>query len=1370
MEDRIAALRARVAGLSPAEQQAFRLKIEAAGIDWARVAPAAVALRPARLPLSPGQMHFWLGQQVQPDSAAFAIAFAWGIDGPLDPEALSRALAHLVARHEPLRTAFPSEDGQPWQDIREVAITLTRLDVASDTDAAKAERSFAARPFDLAEAPLFRATLLRFAPDRHRLLLSFHHIIADGWSRGVFLRELAEIYRAFVAGVRPDLPNLPRQFGDLVLEQQHWLTSSEAVRQEDFWRGELAGIEPLELPGSARAGEGAGTVLTDLDPVLSQRVVAEAARLGVTPFVLLLAVFQLLQHRLTGADDVAVGTPVAGRATPESGALIGLFLNTLVLRGRPVAGTSFRDLLEQTRQGFVRAFDHQDLPFARVVEAVGAERQVGRNPLFQVLFQVQSGYGAQNADRLDLGDPRLTVRQEVIPLPDAKFDLSWHMMQRDTGLSIIAEYRRELFEEARIRDMIGQFGRLLTLALDRPDAPIETLDYVADPVVLQGPSAPIPDLLAMIDAAAERSSLIIAATGEAISGAELLNRASALARRLCARPELAGGAPLAICLPRGAEMVVALLAALKAGIAYVPLDPAHPAQRRDAILSDAGAGLMLAREMQANCPVLDPADLDGAPEADLPAADPDRIAYVIFTSGSTGRPKGVPVSHAALSNLIASMADLPGMGQGDRLLALTTIAFDIAALEIFLPLAVGGTLILADDQTAAAPEALADALNRHAVTHLQATPATWRLLIDSGWQGNPTLTALTGGEALPSDLGRALLNRTGALWNMYGPTETTIWSAARRLSQDDLSGPQALIGGPVRNTALLVVDRYGAPLPAGLPGELAISGAGLSPGYWQRPDLTADRFVTRDGQRLYLTGDRVRIEADGALSFLGRLDHQIKLNGYRIEPGEIEAALRADPAIAEALIIADAGRLIAYCRAEAAAPTPEQLRATLASTVPAYMIPAVFVMLDAFPLNANGKIDRARLPRPDAPVLTSRAPETDAERELLAIWSEVLGRDDIGVEDNFFAIGGASVSAMQIASRARGKGLTLTPAQMFEHQTIATQAAVAGQRAAARVLPLSPWQWATQDSAQEWRSLTLPLQAADGDLPNIIAQLERMHPVLRYNLTPDGWQSDGETRLWQARIDAGELTLTAHPLLLDRPSLARLAELIAGSAPDSPIQPKASYADWLDQKTTFPQPEFLPLTVDVPDAPTEIALHLGPADLRRLRANAQAANAAPSRLAAAALARALSPWATSGFTLALIEDAPADALGHFTRALPLHLGQPAQDAAASLRQIAEAEAACDPRGCDPLLLPDGVALLSWDQPPPDLPTRPALSVEIQPEGDGLRLTFRSDAQSFRAATVQRLAGRMISELTAPIAAAASGKLDRLRAKLTEARG
>lgn len=1387
MEDRIAALRARVAGLAPDQRAAFRVKVEAAGIDWARVAPPAEDRAvPARLPLSSSQMQFWLTQALRPDSAAFTITFAWDLRGPLDAEALRTALQVVMDRHAPLRSRFPSSDGTPWQDVLDAVPAPLTVHPLPD-DATACEQEFTARPFDMTEAPLWRAALYSDGGDTHHLFFAFHHIIADGWSRGVFLRELTVCYRALSKGARPDLRPLGRSFPNMVLDQADWLNSPVADRQVTFWRKELANLAVQDIPSKGPSPDRrAATVLHELPEALAGDAKGLAQSLGITPFILMLAVFQLLLHRQTGSDDIAVGTPTAGRTSSGAEDLIGLFVNTLVLRNRPRAGIGFRDWVQEVCAAFVRAFDQQDLPFARVVEAVGAARRADQSPLFQTLFQLQSGYGPQNADALNFGDPRLDVTQRVLPLPEAKFDLSWHMMDRADGVSIIVEYRAALFDAPRITDMLAQFETLLAEAIAAPNAPIETLEFVPKEAALvdHGPVTAIPDLLTMFGSHRDRTdpAVICATSGKSMTYGALWKATDVLARQLSARPELQGAARrMAICLPRGVGVIVSMLAALKAGIAYVPLDPDHPEARRRAILQDAEVGLILSdRAQDAPCPALDPMTLDEtAPQAALPPPDPDRLAYLIFTSGSTGRPKGVPITHGALSNLIASVANTPGMSAGDRFLAVTTVAFDIAALELFLPLVVGGSVVLADRDVTTDPEQLAQALDHHGITHMQATPASWRMLLDHGWQGRTGLVALCGGEALAPDLAGALQPRVAALWNMYGPTETTIWSAALQVTPEHLAQGQIPLGGPVASTSLQVLDQYGAALPADIPGELAIGGAGLSPGYWRNTDLSGDRFPVIKGQRLYRTGDLVARNRDGTFRFLGRLDHQIKLNGFRIEPGEIETSLRRQDGVEEALVVVTGDRLVAYLRGTPVATV--SLRAALGEDLPEYMIPASFVWLDAFPLNSNGKIDRAQLPMPDAPGGTGTGPVTPTERTLHGLWRTVLGRPDIGIDDNFFDIGGASVSAMQIASRARGQGLTVTPAQMFEHQTIRAQAAICDHTGASETAPtdspLSLWQ-ASTSAGPDWH-VRIPLEAGDGArLPEEIAAMTRAHPVLRAARAAMPVSGDTARGHWSAECSGDFLHLRAAAALVDAASIERIAlELRArlqGAFVGSPVPlgspQKGQSPTWGD--VALPAP----LRGDGIGGPASTVPQR--IDARKLRAVGEQTGADPAHSLAAALLRLLAQWQRRPSGILLIQDAPAAAIGCFTRAVPILLNRVQADQNAALARVRSAIASAPPQGVDPQAMPKGLVVLSWRHlPGPSVqwlqsPAHPAvagaaLTINATQTSDHLDVQWTHDPDRLRPETLTRLAARVLSEtLTVPTTTTAGNKLDKLKSRLT----
>ncbi|MEP5008251.1 amino acid adenylation domain-containing protein [Roseobacter sp.] len=1383
MEDRIAALKVRVAGLSPDQQAVFRTQIEAAGIAWDRVAPAAVAV-PDRLPLSPAQMQFWLMQAVHPDSAAFSIAFCWDVAGALDIGALRGALQAVMDRHAPLCSAFPDQDGVPWQAIDDtMVLPFSVLPADDDTDAA--ERAFAARPFDLATGPVWRVALHPGGPQRCRIYFAFHHIIADGWSRGVFLADLTHCYQKLRDGQAPDLPPLNTTFADHVLGQDAWCKGDAAADQTAFWHRELADLAPQDLGGhTTQMHRRADTTVHEMSHAATADIKRLAQALGVTPFMVLLAAFQVLLHRQTGGVDIAVGTPTAGRLRAGSDAVIGLFMNTLVLRNQLSPHMRFCDWVDVVRAGLARAFEHQDLPFARVVETVGADRAAGQNPLFQCLFQLQSGYGAQNGDTVDLGDPDVRITQHVVPVPEAKFDLSWHMVARDDRFVIVAEYRTAVFEAARIADMIAQFETLLAHAVARPEALIETLDFVPAAVtptlIDQGPACVVPDLWSLIAAqqANPQPAITDLASHETLDYWALLQAANTLARQLRARPELQDkAARMAICLRRGPGLVVAMVAALQAGIAYVPLDPDHPETRRAMILDKADVALVLCdTPFDATCPMLDPTTLDHtAPQADLGVPDPHGLAYLIFTSGSTGAPKGVPITRYALSNLVASVLKTPGLRGGDRLLAVTTVAFDISVLEIFAPLACGAGVVLADRTVSTDPAALIAALDTQNVTHMQATPATWRLLVNHGWQGAPTLTALCGGEALSHDLAAALLPRVGALWNMYGPTETTIWSGALRLTPDHLA-PDHLthadipFGGALANTTLHVVDQYGKVLPADLPGELAIGGAGLSPGYWRNTTLTAARFPTLGGARMYLTGDRAARNRDGTFRFLGRLDDQIKLNGHRIEPAEIETLLTQLPGISQALVTPFDNRLVAYV--SGVHQEAQILRATLAVDLPGYMIPASFVWLDVFPLNPNGKIDRARLPKPDAPKHVYSAPETQTETQLQAIWAGVLAQDNISIDANFFDLGGTSVSAMQIASRARSEGLDLQPTMLFEHQTIRAQAAVC-QPAAPTDAPMSVWQ--ANGAVGAW-SLRLPLPECGADaVPAALERLTQLHPALGLDRDGQRWVPRAQSTHWAVRQVGDHVEMTVDAALLDTASVALvvrdLAVLLAGATPQA-TEP-SEYMQWLQTPTPVDACTLHPLRHDGGGG-VRAPVHQQ-VQTTDLRTAAGAGPDAPKRLLAAAILRVLAQWQQGASDVVLIEEPAMASAGQFTRAVPLTLPKPG-DHDAAMGAVHAALSSAPGQGVDPCDLPEGLAVLSWRDVPvidgtwhqtPPLPTLrgAALTVRVTQTAGRVAMCWDHDPSVLRGETVSRLAAKVLSEITRPPVARSGSKLDKLRSQL-----
>jgi len=1049
-------------------------------------------------PASSAQWRLWLLDQLEPGSPAYNMAAMLQLPAALDPAALRRSLEALVRRHESLRTTFIAVGGQPMQAIAPEAGVKIPLPVVDLRDLPAEEREEvvrrlrreeARRPFDLARGPLLRAALLHQGAQGYVLLLSIHHIIADEWSMGVLLGDLAALYNAAVAGVPAPLPELPIQYADYAQWQREALEGEALEEQRAYWRRQLAGTpDALELPTDRPRPPQQSFEGITYGFEVPASIEAGLRRLGrqerATLFMTLLAAFQALLHRYTGRDDIVVGSPVAGRTQPELEGLIGLFINMLVLRGDLAGDPTFRELLGRARGMALDAYDHQDVPFEHLVEELRPARDPSRNPLFQVMFVLQN---APTAAVELAGAP---LQQEWADTGTAKVDLTLYVVEtEDGGLRGLLEYNTDLFEEATIARMAEHFRTLLEGIAADPDRRLSALPLLTEVerrqllVDWNSTVAPLPEatLPALVAAQAARTpdAVAVVCADEELTYAALEGRADRLARRL---RELGVGPDVLVGLytERSLAMVVGLLGILKAGGAYVPLDPSFPVERLAFMAADAALPVLVTQAAlvgrlpahAARVVLLDDPD----PDPDAAAGDAgdagggatlDDLAYVLYTSGSTGHPKGVQIPHRALVNFLASMRRAPGLTAADTLLAVTTLSFDIAGLELYLPLIVGARLVVAGRDVAVDGAALAATLTRTGATVMQATPATWRLLLDAGWQGDPRLTALCGGEALPGELAARLRPRVGALWNMYGPTETTIWSTIQEVAEPvGAAGEVVPIGRPIANTQTYVLDGHMRPVPVGVPGELCIGGAGLARGYLGRPALTAERFVpdpfaTAPGARLYKTGDRARYRPDGTLEYLGRLDNQVKVRGYRIELGEVEATLAAHPAVRQAVVTVredtpgDA-RLVAYVVPEpGGAPAAEELRALLRERLPAYMVPSAFVALAAFPLTPNGKVDRRALPAPDA----AQPADTDAgaaaqgdlmfgpgpeqsylltiHHQLIAIWEELLNVCPIGVNDDFFELGGHSLLAARLVDRieqATGKKIPL--ATLFAGATI----------------------------------------------------------------------------------------------------------------------------------------------------------------------------------------------------------------------------------------------------------------------------------------------------------------------------------------------
>lgn len=1044
------------------------------------------------LPLSFAQQRLWFLDLYEPDSPQYNMPYAFWLEGKLDAAALHTSLNHIVARHEVLRTTFADHDGQPYQVIHAAApVALPLVDLSSQPSTERERQAQALiaqeaqRPFKLNQGPLVRFTLIRQAEDQHILLLTFHHIISDAWSQDIFMRELATLYAAEVTGKEAALSSLPLQYADYAIWQREYLQGEVLEKQLNYWKEALQNTPVLDLPTdrprpAMRTYNGAGELL-----MLPEELTAALKNVGqqhnATLFMVLLSAFQVLLHRYTGQDDVVVGSMIANRRWAEIEGLLGFFANTLAFRGNLAGDPTFAELLAQMRDVTLAVYDHQDLPFEKLVDELRLKRDTSRTPLFQVMLILNN---TPRGRGLEL--PDLQLNMMATDSRTAKFDLTLYLSDTGEGLLAEMEYNTDLFDTTTMQRMLRHYQVLLTGIAANPQQRISQLPLLAAAERLQLLEAwndtqtryPQDQTLAALfekQAAQTPDKVAVRFENQTLTYGELNERANRLAHHLQANGVRAETL-VALCMDASPDMLVGLLGILKAGGAYVPLDPNYPQDRLSFMLSDTGLRLLLthgkqretSEKLRATLPdgqtQITIVDLDG--DRDVLAAQPTsnlaaaaqshHLAYVIYTSGSTGKPKGVQIPHYAVVNFLTSMAQKPGLTAEDTLVAVTTLSFDIAGLELYLPLLVGAQLVLTSRDVASDGERLLNLLNESGATVMQATPATWRLLLGVGWQGNPQFKILCGGEALPRELANRLIERSGSLWNMYGPTEATIWSATCQLDSKETI---VSIGQPIANTQLYVLDRHFQPTPVGVPGELYIAGDGLSRGYLHRFGLTAERFVPNPfaqepGSRMYRTGDLVRYLPDRQIEFLGRLDHQVKVRGFRIELGEIESVLSRHSGIEQNVVIVREDvpgdrRLVAYAKAKGAeAPKTSDLRQFLKEDLPDYMIPALFVFVDEFPLTPNGKVDRRALPAPDnsRPDLGQAyvAPRTETEQILAEIWSKRLGIEQIGIHDNFFDLGGDSLMVVRIVGDASAAGLTLTTKQFFKHQTIADLAAAAG--------------------------------------------------------------------------------------------------------------------------------------------------------------------------------------------------------------------------------------------------------------------------------------------------------------------------------------
>ncbi|WP_370644037.1 amino acid adenylation domain-containing protein [Myxococcus sp. RHSTA-1-4] len=1159
LAERIQALRARASGEPPPP-------------------PIQATPRDGELPLSFAQQRLWFLYRMEPDSPVYNMPAVLRLTGALDTEVVRRCMEALRERHESLRTTFRMSGQMPVQVVTPVepgaldVIDLTELPPERrEEEARRRVDEEARRPFDLERGPVFRCTLLRLDEQEHLLLLTLHHIIADGWSLSVLVREVAALYEAFCSGRPSPLPALPVQYADYARWQREWLSGPVLERQTAYWKERLTGAPPfLELPTDHPRPPVQTFRGTTHQGLLLSHEEAEALRTlcrreSATPFMAVMAAFQVLLHRYTGETDLVVGTDIANRNHLGTEGLIGFFINQLVMRGDLAGDPTFRALLRQTRRTALDAYAHQDLPFEELVKALNPERSVGYSPLFQVKLILQNAPGS------DLELPGLVLKEEASTTNTARFDMTWVVAETERGLECLCEYSTDLYEQSTISRMREHLRELLVGAVARPEEHVSRLPLLPEPerhrllVEWNDTAAPLPETCLahrLFEAQAARTPDAVAVSfeGQELRYRELDARANQLAwhlRGLGVGPEVRVG----LCMERSLELVVGILGILKAGGAWLPLDPTYPMARLGLMMRDAGAPVVvtqehLADELPVQTELLVCLDADAAHIARQPvepppvALSPDNLAYVIFTSGSTGQPKGTLLAHRGLCNTALSAIRAHRVRSDSRVLQFAAIGFDASVCETFSALLAGARLCLAPRDALMPGAPLQGLLVSQAITVATLTPSVLAQLDPAGL---PALASvISAGEACTPELARRWVDGRHFV-NAYGPTEATVCASA----QEHVDAARPDIGRAWPNVRLYVLDASLRPVPTGVPGELFIGGTGVARGYLGRPDLTAERFVPDafsgvPGARLYRTGDRVRWLADGRLDFLGRADFQVKLRGFRIELGEVEAALAELPEVREAAVavveeVPGRKQLVAWLVSSGEqAPDSAALRRALEARLPDYMVPSAFIALESLPLTSSGKVDRKALtsaaPRQRQRKDTYVAPCTPVEQTLAGIWASVLSHERVGIHDNFFELGGDSIISIQVIARAQEAGLRITPRQFFQHQTIAALAPHVGEARAPRgeqgvvtgPVPLTPiqhWFFESRLPQPHHYNQSVLLGLRERPKPEVLRDalkaLVAHHDALRlrFGAAPEGWRQ--ENAGLECTVDLREVDLAS---------------------------------------------------------------------------------------------------------------------------------------------------------------------------------------------------------------------------------------------------
>jgi amino acid adenylation domain-containing protein len=1033
------------------------------------VAPMAFPATTGEAPVTEAQREIWLSDQIGEDaSCSYNESFSLRLKGSLDENALKESIHEVIQRHEALRATF-TEDGEKVRVAPQFNGEISLVDLSNlaaterDQKCAQIVHEDSCRPFDIRQGPLLRVTLLRLAAEDHIALFTSHHIVCDGWSTNVILDELAQLYTAKVEGRAANLP-VPKSFLEYAREQSEQKHSPALQPVEEYWLKQFEKPAPvLELPtdrprSSVKSYAGA-TYRTAIAENEYRSIKKAGAQRGCTLFISLLAAYELLMCRLSNQGDVVVGIPAAGQSLVEGASLVGHCVNFLALRSQIHKDLAFADFVKQVKKSVLDAYEHQNYTYGTLVRKLGIPRDPSRLPLIEVQF---------NLERIGSAMKLPGLQAEVDPNPKSfvNFDLFLNIVEGDHGLTLDCDYNSDLFDESTIARWISHFKTLLQEFVADANhsvlrVPLLTTDE-RDRLVKDWNATRVPYPTEMKvhelfeEQAARTPNRVAVVFGkEQLTYRQLDERANQLAHYL----QAFGAGPdkkVGLFVERSAEMIVGLLGILKSGACYVPLDPSHPKPRIDYILGEADSPILVTQKSLVNgltsSARLLLLDADWPKIESQPTSKPKEqassgnISYVLFTSGSTGKPKGVEVTHQSLVNLICSVRKSPGMTADDTVLAVTTISFDVATGELLVPLSVGARIVVASADDVTDGSRLRELMELHRVSAITATPGTFRLLAEAGWKSRSGLKIWSTGEALPRELANTLLEGGAELWDLYGPTETTIWSVLGRIESTTGAVP---IGRPLENTQVYVVDEFAAPVPVGVAGELWIGGDGVARGYLSDPKLTSDRFIAdpfRDGQgRIYRTGDLVRYRADGTLEYLGRVDRQVKVRGFRIELGEIESVLNQAAGVRESAVIVREDvpgdrRLIAYyAAAPGHAPSASDLRTQLGKTLPDYMIPSAFVKMDALPRTPNGKLDKRGLPQPDVTVAKSSPdvqPRNAEEQKMSDIWAEVLRLKTVGIDDNLFELGADSLHVFQIVARANKAGMKVTPKIVLQQRTI----------------------------------------------------------------------------------------------------------------------------------------------------------------------------------------------------------------------------------------------------------------------------------------------------------------------------------------------